>query len=232
MFINIFLIDFIKRLFYYNTYISQIKRKWMSKLKKLTSLEVNTILSALEDLLELKVLFRKIAPNYQFDELTKQNYLLTLSNLYNKIQPIFLKHLPQIESNKLLLQKELQFLDEIKRKNNKILVSASSSKKLLKRLGFNPLNIIVSGGPLLDKNYKKINPNLSNQVLLGIKKRSQHTLNLLQNNEEPLIFIYEIQNLSDEIILNELKNCTELVGKQIITYKVSSWKALDTYSEI
>ncbi|MFX0009464.1 MAG: DUF2100 domain-containing protein [Candidatus Hermodarchaeota archaeon] len=198
----------------------------------LTSSEVKIILSALEDLLEIKVLFRKIAPNYIFDDLSKEKYLSILSTLYDKIQPIFQKFLTEKDSEESIILNEIEFLEQLKKEDNITMVSASSSKKILKKMGFNPLNIIVSGGPLLDEDYKKINPNLSAQSLLGIKKKCLNILKILQSqkiHEKPLIFIFEVQNLTDTIILNELGSIIDLIGKEIETYKISSWTELEKY---
>jgi len=204
-------------------------------LNNLTSFDVKIILSALDDLLEIKVLFRKIAPNYVFDDLSKEKYLSILSTLNNKIQPIFQKFLTQNKSEVSTILNEIEFLEQLKREGNITIVSASSSKKILKKIGFNPLNIIVSGGPLMDEDYKKINPNLSEQSLLGIKKKCLNILNILQSqktHEKPLIFIFEAQNLTDTIILNELENIIDLIGKKIETFEISSWKELEKYSDV
>jgi hypothetical protein len=204
-------------------------------LNNLTSFDVKIILSALEDLLEIKVLFRKIAPNYVFDDLSKEKYLSILSTLNDKIQPIFQKFLTQNKSEESTIPNEIEFLEQLKREDNIIIVSASSSKKILKKRGFNPLNIIVSGGPLIDEDYKKINPNLSEQSLLGIKKKCLNILNILQSqktDEKPLIFIFEAQNLTDRIILNELESVIDLIGKKIETFEITSWKELERYSDV
>ena len=203
--------------------------------KNLTSTDVKIILSALEDLLEIKVLFRKIAPNYVFDDLSKEKYVSILSTLNDKIQPIFQKFLPQEKSEKSIILNEIEFLEQLKKGDTITIVSASSSKKILKKIGFNPLNIIVSGGPLLDEDYKKINPNLSEQSLLGIKKKCQNLLNILQSQkvyEKPLIFIFEVQNLTDKIILTELESINDLIGKKIETYEITSWRQLETYLDV
>ena len=203
--------------------------------KNLTSTDVKIILSALEDLLEIKVLFRKIAPNYVFDDLSKEKYVSILSTLNDKIQPIFQKFLPQEKSEESIILNEIEFLEQLKKGDTITIVSASSSKKILKKIGFNPLNIIVSGGPLLDEDYKKINPNLSEQSLLGIKKKCQNLLNILQSQkvyEKPLIFIFEVQNLTDKIILTELESINDLIGKKIETYEITSWRQLETYLDV
>ena len=203
--------------------------------KNLTSSDVKIILSALEDLLEIKVIFRKIAPNYVFDDLSKEKYLSILSTLYDKIQPIFQKFLTEKDSEELTILNEIEFLEQLKREDNITIVSASSSKKILKKMGFNPLNIIVSGGPLLDEDYKKINPNISEQSLLGIKKKCLNILKILQSQkiyEKPLIFIFEDQNLTDKIILDELESIIDLIGKKIETFEITSWRELEKYLDV
>ena len=201
----------------------------------LTSFDVKIVLSALEDLLEIKVIFRKIAPNYVFDDLSKEKYLSILSTLNDKIQPIFQKYLTQNKSEESTIPNEIEFLEQLKREDNIIIVSASSSKKILKKRGFNPLNIIMSGGPLIDEDYKKINPNLSEQSLLGIKKKCLNILNILQSQkayEKPLIFIFEAQNLTDKIILNELESIIDMIGKKIDIFEIPSWGELEKYLDV
>lgn len=203
--------------------------------KNLTSSDVKIILSALEDLLEFKVLFRKLAPTYVFDDPSMEKCLSILSTLNDKIQPIFQKFLTRKKSEESIILNEIEFLEQLKREDNITIVSASSSKKILKKIGFNPLNIIVSGGPLIDEDYKKINPNLSEQSLLGIKKKCLNTLNILQSqkaHEKPLIFIFEAQNLTDKIIIDELESIIDLIGKKIETFEITSWRELEKYSDM
>jgi hypothetical protein len=204
-------------------------------LKNLSSLEIKTILSALEDLLEMKILIRQIVPHYSLDEQSNEKFLSILSTLQDKFQPIFQKYLIQNASDKALDQNTIEFLSKLKEEESIILVSASSSKKILKRQGLDPQFIIVCGGPLICEDYKQINPHLSEQALLGIQKKCQNTLKLLQSNKvqkKELFFIYEPQNLTDKIILNELKSKISLIGKQVKPITISSWKKLEENSDL
>ena len=98
-----------------------------------------------------------------------------LNSLNNILQPLFSKYL-QNEINITLEKKKrelLSKLDKLIKKEQYILISASHSKKILKNLGFNPLKLIVSGGPILFNDYIKVNPNLSEKDLQGISKKSK-----------------------------------------------------------
>jgi hypothetical protein len=127
-------------------------------------------------------------------------------------------------------EKETEFLRQIKENKSYILVSANSSKKILKSYGVDPLNIIVSGGPLIFEDYKKVNPHLSNEVLSGIKKKCDNILELLNSNKlknKDLFFIFETQNLTDKIIIKELSTNLDLIGKEVQLYGIRSWKSFE-----
>jgi hypothetical protein len=203
--------------------------------KKIENTEVKALLSALDDLIDMKILFRKVVPNYTLGEESNQKFLSYLKSLSFKLQPLFSKYLDQdlVIGDKQSNGKE--FLEQIKEKKSFLLVSASSSKKILKKLGVDPQNIIVSGGPLIFEDFKKVNPNLSAEVLSGVKKKCNHLLKLLQSNklrDINLIFIYELHNLTDKIIINELNTNINLMGMRVQLYRILSWKLFEKQSGV
>jgi hypothetical protein len=125
----------------------------------INSQEVQAILDAIDILLEIKCLIRNIAPSYQLNATQLKLFDSLLNSLKNQIEPLFSKYIPsnlngttERKNNEILLK-----LKKLIESERYILISASHSKKILKNVGFNPLNIIVSGGPLILKDYLKVN---------------------------------------------------------------------------
>lgn len=200
-------------------------------MKKLNSEEVKALLAAIDDLIDIKLLIRKIVPNYNLTEKTYKSFISKLESLNQKLKPIFSEHLSikdmmAIETSQDMISTILELV-----KNNMIvLISANSSKKKLKTIGIDPRNLIVSGGPLFIEDYKIINPNLSENALENIKKKCKRLINQLQNEDwskNNLIFIYEKENPTDLLILNKLDRISNIIGKELKTFELDSWKNLE-----
>lgn len=155
-----------------------------------------------------------------------------LNSLNNILQPLFSKYL-QNEINITLEKKKrelLSKLDKLIKKEQYILISASHSKKILKNLGFNPLKLIVSGGPILFNDYIKVNPNLSEKDLQGISKKSKSLiikLKKIARANSDITFIYEKNNRTDQIILEELNEIKKNIGKAIFVIEIPNWRKLE-----
>jgi len=200
---------------------------------KINSEEVKALLAALNDLIEIKVLIRKVAPNYNLDDDLNNELKLLLEALRSKLQPIFSKYLDigYFKENSIN-QKEIdtQYIVELIKKKKYIIVSASNSKKKLKNFGIDPRSIVVTGGPIFVENYKKVNPTLTDNALLGIKKKSEHIVNQIKKlakSEKELIFLYEKDNLTDQIILKELGFLENTIDIKIKNYNIKSWKIFE-----
>ena len=198
---------------------------------KLDSKEVKSLLAAIDDLIEIKTLIRQIVPNYELDEELLEKYLFILESLQSKLLPLFSKYLKQHSPilKKKTKQELVKEIKEVIRNYNIIIVSSNSTKKKLKELGIDPRNVIVSGGPILVKNYSKINPNISDKTTQGIKKKSENLIIKLKNfstQNKEIIFLYDHENFTDKIILEELVEISDLIGKNIISYDIISWKNL------
>ncbi|MFX0025843.1 MAG: DUF2100 domain-containing protein [Candidatus Hermodarchaeota archaeon] len=205
--------------------------------QKINSEEVKAILAALNDLIEIKVLIRGVAPNYNLDDDFNNELIQLLKALRLKLQPIFSKYLDigYFKENSIN-QKEIdmQYIIELIKKKKHIIVSASNSKKKLKNFGIDPRIIIVTGGPLFVENYKKVNPTLTNNALLGIKKKCESLINQIKKlakKAKELIFIYEKDNLTDQIILKELDLLENTTDIKIKSYNIKSWKNFEFQSK-
>lgn len=200
---------------------------------KINSEEVKALLAALNDLIEIKVLIRKVAPNYNLDDDLNNELIQLLEALRSKLQPLFSKYLDfgHFKENSIN-QKEIdtQYIVELIKKKKYIIVSASNSKKKLKNFGIDPRSIVVTGGPLFVENYKKVNPTLTDNALLGIKKKSDHLVNQIKKlakSAKELIFLYEKDNLTDQIILKELDFLENTFDIKITDYNIKSWKIFE-----
>lgn len=113
---------------------------------------------------------------------------------------------------------------------NIALLSANSSKKKLKNLGIDPRQVIVSGGPFFFEDYELINQNLQEKAINNIKKKCDRILTEIKSinwSKKDLIFFYEKANNTDKIIFNKLDKISELIGKNVKSIEINSWKDLD-----
>ena len=60
---------------------------------KINSDEVKSILAALDDLIEIKILIRKITPEYNLNDTLSKIFIEKLADLHKNLQPIFSKYL-------------------------------------------------------------------------------------------------------------------------------------------
>ena len=197
----------------------------------MNSEDVKALLTAFDDLVDIKLLIRKIVPNYELDDSMNEELILLLSNLKKKLQPLFSKYLKQdnaliAEDPKVTIKKALL---EVIANNNIILISANSSKKKLKSMGIDPRRLIVSGGPLFIEDYKVVNPNLPEKAIPNLKKKCDRIFNELKHEkwgEDGLVFVHEKENITDKLILNNLESISREIKKEIKTIDVGSWNAL------
>ncbi|MHA1273725.1 MAG: DUF2100 domain-containing protein [Promethearchaeota archaeon] len=196
------------------------------------SKEISSLLSALEDLLEIKSIIRKITPKYNLDDELYDTFIKTLGSLKDKLEPIFSKYVITQKSKAESFNKE-SFKNEIiqlAEKNNFLLLSSNSAKKKLKNLGIDARNIFVSGGPLEPEDYKKVNPNLPEKALKGIKQKCTRLLNSIKTknwSKSELYFIYEKDNPTDKLILDKISIISDIIKKDVKTIEIPSWKILD-----
>lgn len=198
----------------------------------MNSEEVKALLAAFDDLVDIKILIRKIVPSYELDNTLNEELISLLKNLNQKLQPLFSKYLKQenalkTEDSKIVIKDTI--LKAIS--NDKVvLISSNSSKKKLKSLGIDPRRLIVSGGPLFIEDYKVVNPNLPDKALPNLKKKCERVLNELKHEKwagNELIFVHEKENATDKLILNKLEKISKLIKKEIKTIDVGSWVMLD-----
>lgn len=190
------------------------------------------MISAIDDLIDIKVLIRKIVPNYELDEQINHKFLTLLESLKDKLDPIFNKYLIQNNLSKQdneSQSKKKKILDLLT-SGNFALISANSSKKKLKNLGINPKYLIVTGGPFFIEDYHLVNPNIPENALEGMKKKIDRLLKQLKDknwNDKHLFFIRESSNPTDNLILKRLGQISELINKEIKCIEINSWKDLD-----
>ncbi|TFG15838.1 MAG: DUF2100 domain-containing protein [Promethearchaeota archaeon] len=196
---------------------------------KINSQEVKAILESIDILLEIKCLIRSIVPGSELNETQMKLFNSSLNSLKSLLEPLFSKFL-QTEVIEKIKNEKFTELKKLMEKEGYILISASHSKKILKNLGFNPLKIIVSGGPLIIEDYLKINPNLSKKTLLGIERKTKNLMDKLKKiarEGSNIIFIYMTQNETDQIILEELNEIQKIIGKVISLFEISNWKIFE-----
>jgi len=199
---------------------------------KINSKEVQSLLEAIDTLLEIKIFIRNCVPNFELNGNQLNLFTSLLNTLESKLQPLFAKYL-QVDLYSNSKKSKEEYILELKnliKENKYILLSANHSKKILKNLGFDPRNLIVSGGPLIYNDYSKINPTLSGIALQGIKKKCDRLISQLMNMDWKnldLLYIYEKNNKADMIILEEIEEIESIIGKNIEVLKIHSWKDIE-----
>ncbi len=194
----------------------------------INSKDLESLLTAIDDLIDIKMMIRQITPSYKFDDVLNDKFLHLLRSLHTKLHPIFLKFLTQedaLTSKDLVKEKVLRMINA----GNFALISAERSKKKLKSIGVNPRQIIVMGGPISAEDYKLINPNLPDKALEGIRKKCEHLIYQIKSEnweKKDLYFIYDTDNPTDKLILKKLDDISRLIGKKLKTMELKSWKDL------
>jgi hypothetical protein len=196
---------------------------------KINSQEIKDILQAIDILLEIKCLIRTGVPDFELNEKELKLFNSLLYSLKNLLQPLFEKSIPS-DKEKKVKNEIITKLYKLIEKSEYILISSNHSKKILKNLGFNPLKLIVSGGPLIYIDFLKINPNLSETNLEGIIKKTKMIINRLKNiaqEDSKITFIFEKHNKTDQIILEELSELKDIIGQDIFLFELPSWKIFE-----
>lgn len=198
---------------------------------KIRKEDVESLLKAIDNLIELKLIIRKTTPNYQLNESDKGKFISILKILSDKLKPIFSDYLKEkvlLEEKESIQNKRERIIKALSQANF-FLISSNSAKKKLKDLGADPRNLLVSGGPFFSEDYQKVNPNIPDQALIAIKKKSERLKAELQNenwNEKNLYFIYEKDDIADKLTLEKIDRISDLIGKEVITIGIESWDEL------
>lgn len=190
------------------------------------------MISAIDDLIDIKVLIRKIVPNYELDGKINHKFLNLLKSLKEKLDPVFNKYLihNNLSEQDIESQSQKNEIINLLTSGHFALISANSSKKKLKNLGINPQYLIVTGGPFFIEDYHIVNPNIPENALEGLKKKINRLLKQLKDqnwNDKNLFFIYESSNTTDNLILKKLDQISKLINKEINCIEIDSWKDLE-----
>jgi hypothetical protein len=197
---------------------------------KLSPREINSILDAIQKLIDLKLIFRKTSPHYDLDEETSKEFLNTLNHLRAHLNPIFSTYLKDQDlMGSSSIEQKIKMIISFADKRDQILVSSNSAKKVLKSLGIDPRDIIVSGGPLFYEDYKTVNPNIPDKALESIKKKCERNLEDIKSKDwekKDLIFIYEKDDIGDALILDKIPRLEQMIEREVKTIALSSWDDL------
>jgi hypothetical protein len=190
--------------------------------------QVKFLLDALNDLIQIKTLIRKVVPTYEFTAPQEREFKEILKQLYAKLDPLF--------TNYLNVSSEIQGKNDFKSalmekydKNKIILVSANSSKKILKKMGIDPRKVIVTGGPLFFEDFKVINPNIPEQALKGIRKKCKRIIDELKAIDwkvNDLLFVYEGYNKADDLIIDKMDRLEKIIKSDIELFEIPNWDEL------
>ncbi|MEJ2248397.1 MAG: DUF2100 domain-containing protein [Candidatus Lokiarchaeota archaeon] len=193
--------------------------------------EVETLLKAMDNLVDIRAIIRKVTPDYEFTGDLENKFKSNLEVLYNNLEPIFLKYLdikkPFMAPNQVIGIKGK--IIHIISQGNMLLISSNSSKKILKSLGLDPRKFFITGGPLFYEDYKVVNPNLPEKALAGIKRKCEKLEEDLQKenwSNKDLYFVYVKDNVTDNLILKKLDKISGLINKKVKSIQIDSWEDL------
>jgi hypothetical protein len=197
---------------------------------KIKKADVNSLLKAIEYVVDIKMIIRQITPHYELNDLLEDKFVSSLQKLHNILNPIFSTYLPE-EPLKGEKSREIgrQRIQNALTKDNRFLLSSNSAKKVLKDLGADPRNIIVSGGPFFLEDYQKVNPNIPDHALVGIQKKCERLKEELSEEtwrDKDLYFIYEQNDIADQLTLEKIDRISELIGREVKTIDIESWDDL------
>jgi len=183
-------------------------------------------------LIDLKVLIRKIVPNYDLDNDINEKFVSLLNSLKDKLNPFFNKYLEQgnLSEQGIETNSKKKAIFDLLTNGHFALISANSSKKKLKNLGINPKYLIVTGGPFFIEDYHLVNPNIPENALNGLKIKIDRLIKQLKDenwNDKDLYFIYETSNTTDKLILKKLDQISKMIDKDIKSIEINSWKDLE-----
>jgi hypothetical protein len=195
---------------------------------KLKKSDVESLLKSIDNLLELKTYIRKIAPTYELTNPYDKQIIETLQSLQEELDPIFSEYLQGEEKFEVGIgggNKKEKIVDVIS-SGNKALISSNSAKDILKEWGLDPRKLIVTGGPLFLEDYQKVNPDIPDHALEGIKKKCEGIMETIENEnweDKDLYFIYETENRADTYTYEKIGRISDLIGKRVKVIKISSW---------
>jgi hypothetical protein len=185
-------------------------------------------LSSIDVLLDIKTTIRNITPIYEVTGFHKKHFIETLRSLQDNLGPLFSKYLEGEERFEFELTEEnkKQKIIEVINSGNKALISSNSAKNILKDWGIDPRKLIVTGGPFFLEDYQKVNPNIPDHALKGIKKKCKGIMDSIKSEnweDKDLYFIYETENVADSYTYEKIDQISDLVGKEVKVIKIRSW---------
>lgn len=195
---------------------------------KLRKTEIESILRSIDLLLEIKTNIRKIAPTYELTEPYNQKIAESLQALQKEVGPLFSKYLEGDSAliSELFEKDKKETIIEVLSSGNMALISSNSAKNILKDWGIDPRKLFVTGGPLFLEDYQKVNPNIPDHALKGIKKKCEGIKDSIEKEDwtnKELYFIYETENIADTYTYEKIDRISNLIGKNVRIIKISSW---------
>ncbi len=199
----------------------------------INSEEVKSLLSSIDELIELKCLIRTVVPSYELSEDLNEKFVSLLKALQNKLQPFFLKYIKIEAISEVSPEKQIDLKEQLLNlfnKNTMALISSNNAKKKLKNIGVDPRFLIITGGPLSAEEYKLINPNITDDVIKGVRSKLEKIFAQLKSDswtDKDLVFIYEPNNPTDKLIRKRLEEVEKLIGKPVKMFEIKDWKDIE-----
>ncbi len=162
--------------------------------------EFSQINEAIYILIKIKNKFRETAPTFTMDETQRQIIRDDLIKLNNKLAKLNEK----FDIKYSLEQNEgANFKESIK--NKLFVVNSSKNRKKLIDLGFDPDQILATGGPITVMDIKTLNPQITNLALQNFQNKIQTFWTILKSKVQgkiinEIILLLEKENVADKIL--------------------------------
>ena len=214
-----------------------------------TKAKAESIMQSIEDLMELRAIARRYAPDFEIkdpqDDRTMQKLLKRVGKhlipLFEEqglcgqaatILPNSAQYTKNNGQNQVLnssmpntvIESGLELMEKIG--DAYIFVGSNSVKKKLKGLGIEPIKIIAAGGPVTVDDLKKVNPNIPEAGLQGYLKKLDNVYNELQAaaaSGKPIYFAQGLDEETDQMIADRLGMIEEKINGPFLRLIVRSW---------
>ncbi|NVM53131.1 MAG: DUF2100 domain-containing protein [Candidatus Helarchaeota archaeon] len=189
--------------------------------------DFSRINEAIDLLIDIKNIFRKNTPTFTMNEKYSQRVKDILIKL-NKTLAVLNENFG-IKS-RIEQDKKSDFKENIK--NLFLIVNSPKNRKKLIDLGFNPAQILSTGGPIHVSDIKSLNPNISEPALRNIQNKIQKFWKVLksklnQGNFNKLILLLEESNIADKILFNRKDEFEKKLSLSIQGVTISSFDRID-----
>ncbi|MHA1648654.1 MAG: DUF2100 domain-containing protein [Candidatus Helarchaeota archaeon] len=182
---------------------------------------------AIDLLIDIRNILRQALPNQDISEENLQEIHNNLRKIYQIIKELNEKFgfRPNDRPEKIRNFKEII-------KDLFFIVNSSKNRKKLINIGFNPTQVLTTGGPITPNDIKTLNPNISESVLSQIQDKirifwKNLESKLRQRKYNKIILLLEKGNIADELLLKRKDKLEENTSIPVEALIISSFDHIE-----